>query len=185
MIAQVALFSRTKKMASSCLGLALNKFLVYRSLFFLSAVMSLSAFAGDIISAGEAYSLASHDKIILVDIRSKAEWKETGIASVARPISMHESTFLPKLLTVIKEAKGRPIALICATGGRSAWLKKELTHRGVENLLDVSEGMLGSVVGSGWIRSGLPIKAYSTNTEAAHPTKKSFWEQIAAWYKSL
>lgn len=83
------------------------------------------------------------------------------VASVARPISMHETDFLPRFKQVLEEADGRPVALICAVGGRTSWLQKELTGRGVKNVLDVSEGMFGSRDGPGWVRSGLPVRDYS------------------------
>lgn len=120
-----------------------------------------TVFGGDIISASEAFELASNKKIILVDIRGVDEWKDTGVASIAKPVSIHEPLFLSKLDAITDGAKGKPVAFICATGGRTAWLLKELTSRGYTNLLDVSEGMMGNELGAGWLKLGLPIKRYA------------------------
>ena len=151
--------------------------------FTLTLLAPTLVLGGDILSVNDAFTLASREEIILLDIRSESEWKETGIASVARSVSMHESQFLSKFKTIVNEANGRPIALICATGGRTAWLVEELSKRGISNLVDVTEGMMGSAAGPGWLRSGLPIKAYT----ATPPTlmKYTFWERITGLYKPL
>lgn len=151
--------------------------------FALTLLAPTLVLGGDVLSVNDAFALASREEIILLDIRSESEWKETGIASVARPVSMHESQFLTKLQTITSEANGRPIALICATGGRTAWLVKELSSRGITNLIDVTEGMMGNAAGSGWLRSGLPVKAYT----ATPPTlmRYTFWERITGRYKPL
>ncbi|NOX76571.1 MAG: rhodanese-like domain-containing protein [Gammaproteobacteria bacterium] len=137
------------------------------------------------LSVRDALTLANRNEIILVDIRSEREWRETGIASVARPVSLYDSQFLSKFRTIIKEANGRRITLICATGGRSAWLQKELSRRGIRNIVDVTEGMLGSTAGPGWLRSGLPIVPYTAAASPSGSGTYTFWERITGWYKPL
>lgn len=116
------------------------------------------AAAADTMSASEAFERASRGEIVLVDIRAPAEWRETGIASVAEPISMHEPGFLDRLERAVGGNRARRIALICATGGRSAWLRVQLLARGFRNVADVAEGMAGGRQGAGWIRAGLPVR---------------------------
>ena len=48
------------------------------------------------------------------------------------------------------------VGLICATGGRSASLIQALRQAGYSGYADISEGMLGSGEGPGWIASNLP-----------------------------
>ncbi len=76
---------------------------------------------------------------------------------------MHERGFEKRLFAARELAGDKPIALICATGGRSARLLAALKRAGYSGFIDVSEGMLGSRRGPGWIARGLPI----TNLETA------------------
>lgn len=147
--------------------------------------LSSSVFAEEYLSVSDAYIKARNNEIILIDIRSENEWEETSIPSVAKPLSMHDAQFLTKFLALSKQANGKPIALICATGGRTAWLKKELSRRGITNLLDVSEGMMGSSAGVGWLRTGLPITAYTENTSSPLYIKYTFWERYSGSYSPL
>ncbi|PIE37305.1 MAG: sulfurtransferase [Gammaproteobacteria bacterium] len=112
-------------------------------------------------SVAELKAALDADEVVLVDIRSRAEWQETGLAKGALPISVHERGFSDKLFEVKELAGDRPAALICATGGRSATIIQALRLRGVaDGFVDVSEGMMGSREGKGWIRSGLPLQAF-------------------------
>ncbi len=121
--------------------------------------MSLPLIANEVVmTAPQAYKSATGKELVLVDIRDPQEWKETGIATVAHPISMHQSGFLQKLDKLIGGNKAQKIALICATGARSAYIQAELKKRGFLNTISVAEGMLGGPNGTGWIPRGLPVK---------------------------
>ncbi len=109
------------------------------------------------MDAPSAFEKAKNGELLLLDIRSPQEWKETGTGSVAKRVSMHQPGFLQKLDALTGNDKSKPVALICATGGRSNWLQGELVKRGYTNIIDVSEGMLGSSTGPGWLKRGLPI----------------------------
>ncbi|MDD9922171.1 MAG: rhodanese-like domain-containing protein [Boseongicola sp.] len=117
----------------------------------------------EIWSAPEAAKALDDGSIILIDVRSRSEWVETGLAKGAWPISMHERGFERRLFAARDLAGEKPIALICATGGRSARLLAALKRAGYPGFVDVSEGMLGSRRGPGWIARGLPL----TGLEAA------------------
>ena len=111
----------------------------------------------DVWSVGQTYDGLITDQIRLIDIRSRAEWSETGIAEGAWPISLHEDRFSERLFAARELAGGRPVALTCATGGRSGSVMRSLRQAGYSGFIDVSEGMLGSSLGPGWIAAGLPI----------------------------
>lgn len=117
----------------------------------------LSAQTSDIWSAGQAYKALIADQIRLIDVRSRAEWDETGVAEGAWAISLHEDRFPERLFAARELADGRPVALTCATGGRSGSVMRSLRQAGYTGFIDVSEGMLGSSLGPGWIAAGLPI----------------------------
>ncbi len=117
-------------------------------------------FAAETISAPTALEKATSGDLILIDIRRPSEWRESGIASLAVPLSMHERGFLEGLEKIRAANPGKDVALICATGGRTAFLQKELAKRGLGSVIDVSEGMFGNGKAPGWLKRGLPVKAF-------------------------
>ena len=114
--------------------------------------------SGPFVSAPEALSEVEAGNMVLLDIRSPEEWKETGIASVALPVTMHNREFLQNFKKIVSDNPDKKIGIICATGGRTAWLQTELKKRGLGEVINVSEGMLGNEGGPGWIARGLTMK---------------------------
>ncbi|MDU8914068.1 rhodanese-like domain-containing protein [Aestuariicoccus sp. MJ-SS9] len=113
-------------------------------------------------SAKEAYQALRADTARLIDVRSREEWRETGVGAGIWPISMHEDRFAERLFAARDLAGDRTVGLICATGGRSAALLGALRKAGYANFADISEGMLGSRRGPGWLATGLPVVPMET-----------------------
>ncbi|KJZ22793.1 sulfurtransferase [Tritonibacter mobilis] len=111
----------------------------------------------EVWSADMAADALQQDLIRMIDVRSRPEWTDTGVAGDAWPISLHEDRFAERLFAARERAEGRPVALICATGGRSGRVMRSLRQAGYSGFLDVSEGMLGSAAGPGWIAGGYPV----------------------------
>ena len=109
-------------------------------------------------SAATTHKLAKANALKLIDIRRPSEWRQTGVGQSAHKISMHQSGFLQQVLALVEGDRSQPIALICARGNRSAWMKDQLNARGFTNVTNVSEGMLGSQAGPGWLKRNLPTK---------------------------
>lgn len=118
-----------------------------------------SAWAVDAISAAEARRAALAGEITLVDIRTPQEWQATGVPDVAHALDLHSDGFVDRLLVLYEAHPNRPMAVICATGGRSGYVTKALEQRGLSRLLDVPEGMAGSQHGPGWLARSLPVRA--------------------------
>jgi rhodanese-related sulfurtransferase len=112
--------------------------------------------AGPTLDAAEAFRRAEAGEILLVDIRTPEEWTRTGSPAPAHRLDMRRKDFLAALSDLAGGDPARPIALICATGGRSARLARALEQAGFSQVFDVAEGMLGSSAGPGWIARGLP-----------------------------
>lgn len=140
----------------------MNRRVVLLSVAALAVAPSAASAAGEPaqMSAPEALEAASKGEAVLVDIRSREEWLETGLAEPALPISMHEGGFVQKLLEAMGGDPLRPVAIICATGGRTRYLQNVLASNGFSNIIDVSEGMMGSPAGPGWLKRGLPVKRW-------------------------
>ncbi len=130
----------------------------------------LLAQQASIWSAPDANKALRGDRIRLIDVRLRQEWAETGLAEGAWPISLHEPRFAERLFAARSLAEERPIAIICATGGRSGYVARELRSAGYTGFLDIAEGMLGSARGPGWIAAGLPVVSM-TDALAALPSE--------------
>ena len=109
------------------------------------------------LSAPEAAAAVASSEIILVDIRRPDEWSDTGVPQGAVPLDMRRDDFPQALLEVMGGRKDLPVALICARGIRSGRISVRLSEAGFTQVLDVSEGMLGSRAGPGWLARGLPV----------------------------
>jgi len=127
---------------------------------FATAAAQLVHASSGIMSAPDALAAAAKGEIVLVDIRTRDEWRRTGLAQPALAISMHEAGFVRNLARALGGDRAGKVALICATGGRSAHMQQILTTAGFTNVVDVSEGMIGSSAGPGWLRRGLPVKPW-------------------------
>lgn len=126
------------------------------------AISSL-AWAGPDLSAPEALAAAQAGKVKLIDIRTPAEWRETGTAPGAGRVDFYLG---PQVLTHYLEQqtkgdKNAPIALICRTGNRTAQAQRYLQSLGYTQVWNVKEGMKGSTAGPGWLKRGLPVDACS------------------------
>ncbi len=108
----------------------------------------------------EAHTRAASGEIVLLDIRTPEEWRETGVPASAQAITMHQDAakFFAALEAVTKGDRTKPLALICRTGNRSAALQVELAKAGYTNVTDVAEGVVGGRHGAGWLKAGLPVK---------------------------
>ncbi len=128
----------------------------------LLAVTSLANAEPD-MSAPEAAAAVAAGKITLIDIRTPAEWKQTGVATSAKRINMLHPQgapgFVNQLLAEVSENRNAPIALICRTGNRSTQVQRYLQSVGFTHVYNVKEGMAGSAAGPGWIKRGLAVEA--------------------------
>ena len=133
--------------------------------------MTLSALAETpILSAPEAKARMDAGEMILLDIRSAQEWRDTGIAKGAWPVSMHEADFGQRLQEILAIYPPEQIGLICAVGGRTGHVTQVLERNGIAGIIDVSEGMMGNQRGEGWVARGLdivPLDQAQSDYEAA------------------
>lgn len=122
---------------------------------------------GPLMSVAQAHAKAVAGEIVLVDVRTPEEWRETGLPASAHAITMHQDpkAFVQKLLTARGSDTNRPLAIICRTGNRTTGLLPELKKAGFANVVNVAEGVVGGPYGKGWLRSGLPTRP-GTNTAA-------------------
>ncbi len=129
----------------------------------ISGPLSGPAWAGDVanISVKEAYERAEKGELVLVDIRRPREWRKSGIPANSLAITMHQSRggFL-KAIRAAAGDPGKPIAFICAVGGRSRYLQLVLERSGIKNTINVLGGMFGTRRDIGWLKAGLPVRPW-------------------------
>lgn len=119
-----------------------------------------------VMSAQEASRAVAAGEIVLIDIRTPDEWRESGVALGAWPIDMVSRDFSSRLQALLKAEAGKPIAIICATGGRTQFLQKVIAQNGLGEVVDVGEGMYGSRHGQGWLKEKLPLASAEAALEA-------------------
>lgn len=130
----------------------------------LSTCFAATAFAatGLELSPPDALAQVKSGKLILVDVRTPGEWKQTGVAQGAVLLDMQHpkgaTGFMDDLLKLTKGDRNAPVALICRTGNRSVQVQRFLESQGFTHVYNVAEGMAGSAAGPGWLRRGLPLQ---------------------------
>ena len=114
------------------------------------------------MSAPDAFDAVKKGELIILDTRDPGEWAESGVATGAWPVTMHAQDFGANLQSILSTHPNSPLALICATGGRSNYVVSVLEKNGIHGVVDIAEGMFGNGNAPGWIARGLPISDMET-----------------------
>ena len=99
---------------------------------------------------------------LIIDVRNKSEWKETGIVPGAKLVQMLSpnmtlrNDFIDDLISVIGDNKSIEVGIICRSGNRSSATVSMLKEKGYKNIYNIAEGMVGTTETSGWISRGYP-----------------------------
>jgi len=116
------------------------------------------------LTAPEAQRLVVAGEVTLIDIRTPEEWRQTGVPRDAKLVNMVHpggaDGFVGEVLEQVGGDTAAPIALICRTGNRTTQVQRLLVARGFSQVYNVTEGMVGSSAGPGWLKRGLPIAPY-------------------------
>ena len=137
--------------------------------FFVMAALAIcvcppvvSAGADPTISATSAREMQAKGQLMIIDVRTPHEWKETGIPAGAKTIefspAVDSAVFLSEVLRVASGDRNVPIAVICRSGHRSTMAQDILAQHGFTNVLNIQEGVLGGSHGQGWVPRGLPVE---------------------------
>ncbi|MCB1512398.1 MAG: rhodanese-like domain-containing protein [Hyphomicrobiaceae bacterium] len=120
------------------------------------------------LTVEEAHRRALKGELVLIDIRRPSEWRHTGLPASGHAISMYQGgmQFLVGVLQAAGGDRSKPIALICATGARSAYIQGVLRRHGFSAVSNVAAGMEGGRYGRGWVRSGLPVRPWTGRNAA-------------------
>ncbi|WP_345979441.1 rhodanese-like domain-containing protein [Sulfurimonas sp. HSL3-2] len=88
-----------------------------------------------------------NQNIPIVDIRTEAEWKETGLLKGAIPITFFDERGRYNIPVFLKELSQKvdvkkPFALVCRTGSRTKLVSQFLSNELGYNVYDFSGGMM-------------------------------------------
>ena len=134
-------------------------FLIAISLF----IICFSSIANELSAINASKEM--NNNLIIIDVRNKEEWKETGIIPNSILIQMLSSgrtirkEYISELLAALGEDKDIKAAIICHSGGRSSATVELLKNEGFNNIFNISEGMVGNGSTTGWINRNLPLIA--------------------------
>lgn len=112
------------------------------------------------MTAPQALAAARSGKVRLIDIRTPAEWRQTGVVPGAGRVDFYRGldVLVPAILEMVGGDRNAPIALICRTGNRTTHAQKYLQSVGFTQVFNIREGMAGSAAGPGWLGRGLPVE---------------------------
>lgn len=123
------------------------------ALLFATCAVAQSA----LLSAREVHEAAKAGRLLLIDIRTPAEWADTGVPLGAITLDAESAGFDVRLAGLRLDNPGKRIALIDRTGGLGATVRQKLSQRGWRDLVVVRGGMLGE---AGWLAEKLPVSGY-------------------------
>ena len=113
------------------------------------------------ITVEQALEMSRGGKATIVDVRTQGEWRKTGIPAGAKTVTLNNPRgaqgFIDEVLGAVDGDRTKPVALICATGNRSARAAALLEANGFTNVYNVTNGMMGRNGAKGWIATGLPV----------------------------
>ncbi len=124
--------------------------------FLLLLTISANAQMGELTNE-KLTQLLHRDDVVLIDIRTPEEWKETGIVPKSKRITFYfedaegDRYMNPQFVKQLKSAgvtEKTPIILICANGNRSVVAFNFLDDLGFEEIYNVTKGT------NGWLKSG-------------------------------
>ena len=124
------------------------------------------AWAGETLAADAAFREASEGRLVLIDVRTEGEWRDTGVPLPAIGVTLQDDDFVEQVSRVLGDDRTRPVAVICRSGTRSGRAAARLEAAGFSRVLNVSEGLIGRQgVGPGWLERKLPLKDHPGETK--------------------
>lgn len=120
-----------------------------------------AAWAAEDLKPHLAWSKMERGGMILLDVRTPAEWLQTGVPKNARRVTLSDPRGVAGFVSGAKKAvRGdlrKPVGVICRTGNRSAQAAALLEQAGFKTIYDVPEGVVGNGRDTGWAPRGLPM----------------------------
>ncbi|NQY53381.1 MAG: rhodanese-like domain-containing protein [Campylobacteraceae bacterium] len=112
------------------------------------------------ITAKKAYFLQTSENVLIIDVRTKAEFKESRAkGSINIPLfklikkeRIFNKNFLKEVFTVLNNDVNKKVILICRSGSRTKVASNLLAEQGFRNVYNVKKGFTYD-----WKINSLPI----------------------------
>lgn len=122
-----------------------------------------AAHAAEELKPHLAWSKMERGGMTLLDVRTPAEWLQTGVPKNARLVTLSDprgaAGFVAGAKKAVRGDLRKPVGVICRTGNRSAQAVALLEKAGFKTVYDVPEGVVGNGSTTGWAPRGLPMVA--------------------------
>ena len=112
----------------------------------------------------EAFEHYENNNLLVIDIRTKKEWIETGIIPKSILVNMHNDNyeenrnFIKEIDNILMVNKENNIVFICASGARSEIVVNYFSEKGYNNISHIPQGIIGKK-NDGWLYLGYPLKS--------------------------
>jgi len=136
-----------------------NTLSLFSFLFFL--LFSGLLWAADLnnLSVEEVEALQKQGDVLIIDVRTPEEWKQTGIIPGSVPLQFFDKdgnaltqTWLTQF-DQLRKSPDQPVILVCRSGHRSGLVGNFLTKKlGLEHINHLSTGL------KSWLKAGKPVK---------------------------
>lgn len=105
------------------------------------------------LSAREAYDKLRAGEVTLIDVRTPAEWRQTGVSEGAARATLQDQDFLKQVMQHAGSFEA-PVAFVCRSGQRSGQAAAQARSVGFTQVFNVIGGMEGP---EGWLAERLPV----------------------------
>ena len=105
------------------------------------------------LDPASAHERLRRRELVLIDVRTADEWR-SGVAKGAKTITLGDPCMVDTVFSLVKEDTGKPVAVICRSGMRSARAARTLMAAGFSNVSNIKGGMMA------WTSAGLPTQGY-------------------------
>ncbi|WP_198245018.1 rhodanese-like domain-containing protein [methane-oxidizing endosymbiont of Gigantopelta aegis] len=136
-----------------------NTLSLFSFLFFL--LFSGLLWAADLknLSVEEVEALQKQGDVLIIDVRTPEEWKQTGVIPGSVPLQFFDKdgnaltqTWLTQF-DQLRKSPDQPVILVCRSGHRSGLVGNFLTKKlGLEHINHLSTGL------KSWLKAGKPVK---------------------------
>jgi rhodanese-related sulfurtransferase len=131
------------------------KLFTFLGLFLLATAASCQTKTVNTITVSQAETMMlDQPKLRILDVRTPAECKNTGILVGATQINFNNPDFVEQVAARYK--KDEPILIYCAAGGRSGKACAKLEKLGFTMLYNLDGGT------NAWLEAGKPVKPGSS-----------------------
>ena len=124
--------------------------------FFKNLLSPAPAVSWDTIDEKQAFDIQKSQRALLVDVRTPAEFAETGIPQGAKALPVQAADFADQLKGFANNKLDKPVIFICRSGNRAKTAAQIAGQVGFEKIYVVQGGVPGP---NGWVARGLPTEA--------------------------